>query len=442
MRRHDPMPEPLIGWLLLALAVFSAVPFGGNRPTLWFIHAACSFLAGGALLLAGARRGTLVPAGPGGHPRRDLLIPGVACLAWAAGLVALQVLPGLGLVDAPWNVDPANSLAGAFRQAGTLVFGLACLQSFRRRRRSGRVALALLVAIAAHAAFGFLGLRLDAIVLPGEAAYPGYLTGAFVNRNSFATLVGIGLALDAALLVSPLPWRRSWIGRMEETLWRAGLAAIGLFLVAALVATGSRMGMMASACGLLALGLGLLARGPGSWRQAAAFCGPAILLPILFALRGEVLFDRFVDLGDGIDQRLALYRVTLEMIASAPWTGAGLDNFAEAFRFHQDLTVNPDLRWEDAHSSYLENWVELGIPAGSLPAIIGVLLLARILGRIRSTRGADAIPLAALGAVVTGAVHSLADFSLEIQGVLLPLVLLIGLALGPAPAASSGAAGR
>jgi len=101
---------------------------------------------------------------------------------------------------------------------------------------------------------------------------------------------------------------------------------------------------------------------------------------------------------------------------------------------HPPLTA--DTVWDKAHSSYLELWAETGIVAGSLPmlAILGALLMA-IANLIRSAGRLD-INAAAVGAVAAVAVHSLVDFSLEVQAVAYIFVAILALAVAHRPPAS------
>ena len=431
--RRDPLPESLVAWALLGLAIASAFPLGGNRPALWMVQASVSCALTAILLFAAARRGSRFPAGPGNDGRPDLrpllLLGGI----WAAAMAVLQILPGAGMPMPALSLDAQNSLIGGLRQLGTTAFAFATLQAFRRRHRAGRAAALLLCGIALHAAYGFAGLRLDTLLLPGEIAYPGFLTGAFVNRNSFATLLGMGVVLAIALMCSPLPWRRSQGDGADTLMWRAGFALAAVFLITSLLATGSRMGVLSTAAGLATLGLCLLGRGRGSWQGLVLILAPLFILPVLLLAGSGTLFDRMMDLAENADSRLALYRATLTMICDAPFLGTGLDNFPQGFRQYQTLSVSPDLRWNDAHSTYLENWAELGLFVGTLPILIGLAAGALLLRRIRASKSRDPLSIAALSALVIGALHTSVDFSLEIQGVLLPLILLIGLSLSPAP---------
>lgn len=431
--RRDPLPEPLFGWALLALALGTAFPLGGHRPALWMIQSSITFFLCGGLLLAAAFRGGRFPAGPGNHGRPDLNVLLALGLAWAFAMILLQILPGAGLLQIPSSLDAQSSLVGGLRHLGITAFGFAVLQAFRRRQRAGMTALLLLCGIVLHAAYGFLGLRLSSLHLPGEIAYPGFLTGAFVNRNSFATYIGIGLVLSLSLLFSPLPWRKSKSEGADAVMWRAGLAVAAIFLTTALLATGSRMGLIATFAGVGVLGFAMMLGNRTRRGAGLLLLAPALAVPFLLVAGSGPLFDRMLDLGENAESRIALYHATLKMIADAPFLGVGLDNFSQEFRFYQDLTVSPDFRWNDAHSTYLENWAELGLIIGSLPILIGLAVFKLLAARIRQSGGRDPLPLAAIAALTLGALHTGVDFSLEIQGVLLPLVLLIGLALAPAP---------
>ena len=88
---------------------------------------------------------------------------------------------------------------------------------------------------------------------------------------------------------------------------------------------------------------------------------------------------------------------------------------------------------EQAHSTYLALWAEFGFLFGSLPLLIVLAAAIRLLASRLS-----GLCLAAIGVIVVAAVHSIVDFSLEIEAVAFIFVAVVFLAIG----ASLGAADR
>ena len=151
-------------------------------------------------------------------------------------------------------------------------------------------------------------------------------------------------------------------------------------------------------------------------------------------LGGAGLLQRAVLLGPATQTRAELYGQVFEMIRARPLTGWGLDSFPLAFELAHRSPVSSGLVWDQAHNSYLSLWVEMGLIAGSAPMVALIWCGMGLLRENRSPRSGKALRLAALGVLVTEAVHALGDFSLEIAGNLYFFVAIIALGLfGAAP---------
>src|SRR5690606_20634358 len=143
-------------------------------------------------------------------------------------------------------------------------------------------------------------------------------------------------------------------------------------------------------------------------------------LPLAAALFVAILFgpgtlDRLGSLENDANVRGDLYAQVLSMIAARPWLGYGGGSFELAYPLFHQWPVSPDRVWDKAHSTYLSLWAELGIIAGSLPLLLLVLFGAAAL-RLYLARAADwAAPAIAVAVLAVAAIHSLVDFSLEIE---------------------------
>ena len=282
-----------------------------------------------------------------------------------------------------------------------------------------------------HATIGLLLLFQlgDTIFGIQKWAYLGSATGGFVNRNSFATFLAFGSVVGTIQLTQLITRAEARDGRkrgfFEVYFERDGVVAIlmGLLVVlATLVATNSRMGLFAASCGMLTvLTLAVLKMPSGSRGSiilpALAFVPLTIGASIL--LYGSTVIERFDSQGTSQDAevRLNLYRQVIEMIKSRYLTGFGGDSFEQAYPLFHQLPVSADFTWEKAHSTYLTLWAEYGLFFGSIPLLIFGFLFFRILVAYLRSTNPDAVMLAALGSILVGAIHSLVDFSLEIQAV-------------------------
>lgn len=158
-----------------------------------------------------------------------------------------------------------------------------------------------------------------------------------------------------------------------------------------------------------------------------------VLTVLALSLFGEALFDRFGSVEQSSIVRTDLYAQVIELIKLRPWTGFGGSTFELAFPLVHTLPVNLDFLWDKAHNSYLALWSELGVIGGTLP----LLIIAAIVWRTAFAPGGSAsdwrFRAMSLGCVAVAAVHSLADFSLEIQAnaILFVIVLALGLPTTP-----------
>ena len=139
--------------------------------------------------------------------------------------------------------------------------------------------------------------------------------------------------------------------------------------------------------------------------------------------------ERVGSVEQAFDVRWDLYGQIAEMIAARPWLGYGAGAFEIAFPLFHRPPVSVDLVWDRAHSSYLTLWSELGLVVGSLPILIIGLILWRLITTFVVRAKLSIANVAAIGAIVVVAIHSLVDFSLEIHAVALLFVALIATGL-------------
>ena len=433
--------------LSFALVVFLAlVPFpaGANRPGPWLMWAAVLFAGLGLYLVALHIRRLALPRAPGSL--KFVLLGAAAFLAMAI----LQILPlgsftplvgkggpAFGLLKNSVNISMGRdaTMIAAVRWLSYAVFFFLMLQAARRQGRARKIGWAVFAVVLAHSIYGLAANR---FVLAEGVSIHGLppVTGAFVNRNSFATFVGFGLVLGFSLMFHSLlraNFSRRRLFRLISgevvrgaTLW-VGLAVMG----AALLATGSRMGVAASGMGLLAAGLMLVRK-----HRHSTFTGIALLavatgiVGVIGALIfGQGMLERAIfSIPDG-GRRADLYALILDIIRQRPLIGTGLDTFELAFEQVHRPPVSPDLVWSRAHSTYLALWSEMGLIFGSLPMLIIVLLAIRLLKTLRARKHSFVLSVAALGVIVLAGVHSTVDFSLEMPANVFLFLAIIALGL-------------
>ncbi len=454
----DRAPEPgLSHWQnrfgvgLIGLALASAIPLASNRPSLWLLLTACiGFAAGSYHLLALWRA----------PRRRSQLRPYAAglALAWLVPAYALlQTLPlPMGLVT-PFqgeaaltgqsiSIVPDATMLAALRFSGYLMFLALLIEIATRRRRVALLSRLVFLGITVEAAWALIALKLlgDTALWGEKTAYLGVATGSFVNRNSLATFLGFGLVLGVAFLgkeILPSTGRaahpRSLLARFGDG---SGLVLVAMLVILlALLATGSRLGLVSALFGVMVTWAALLWRSERrSWVLWAGL-GVVALVWMMVAGAGQVMAQRALFLELDGAMRLTLYRQVLQMIATRPWAGFGLDGFGPAFEAFRAPPLPGDLSFGMAHNTYLTLWAELGVVMGSLPPLVllgAAMACARNLWRRDGFATAAA---AALGCLGVAAVHSLGDFSLEIPANVYVFLCILALGLARRPERSEAA---
>jgi len=412
--------NPALAIALLAFLALVPIPLGANRPVFWSLSA----LIVGAI---GAVYAALMlwRNAPFRFPLASFPVLAALWLAFCL-LAALHfLLPvqttftagnGVEIVSPTLSLAPGASLHSLVQFAGYGLFFFLMLQAVSNRRRAVGVARALFWIIVAHAIYGLVALTQlgDPLLFFDKWAYLGSATGTFVNRNSYATFLAFGLVLGTALaLRAALVERGAAHARSEALLSLLGLA----FVLAALLASQSRMGLAAGLAGSLLVLAGAIARQRAGRRVTAVLLAIVVmgLLALLATVFGAPTLERLGSAERDFDVRLDLYRQVIGMILERPVLGYGGGSFEIAFPLFHALPVSPDLLWLRAHSTYLALWSDFGLVLGSIPLVVMLGIALRCL-QMTLVRTKDwALPLAALGVMLTAGIHSLVDFSLEIQ---------------------------
>jgi O-antigen ligase len=442
---------------LLAIVVLVPLPFGSSRPLAWDILA----LSVGMLLLA------------------TLFLPGQLVAFMRAGLLGPAVLfflvIGFALIQtATWvPIALQNPL---WEQAGE-IFGQSVHGSIAIDRNAADVYVLRLTAYAGifylswivgrNQAFAHYGLK--AVTLSGfiyalyallvywsgnayvlwyqKWAYSNDLTGSFINRNSFATYLGLcTLAAFCRLFVSIAhielhdeDWRRRLAVIFElisARIWRLILLFI---LVMALLLTHSRGGLVATLFGIMVLMLSFsLAPSLRRLRSVSRWTMlPFAVIFVALLIGGGVTFDRFVTADIDSQQRLTVYQLTMQAIGDYPFRGIGLGGFPSIFPIYRTQPIS--FYFDLAHNEYLQNALELGLPAAlCLLAALGWLVIRCLQGmRIRMR---DAVfPCLGIAATALVAIHSMVDFSLQIPAVTVTYLFLLGIAIAQSQSSRSAA---
>jgi O-antigen ligase len=262
-----------------------------------------------------------------------------------------------------------------------------------------------------------------------------FVSSTFVNQNHYVTFAGIGLiaAVGAVLRIY-----RQELGRagrssglkiaalIETTGGKAALPlALALVILAALMFTGSRGGIVATALGLFVLLVLNLSRAKGR-NEAMLLSFAALLVVVAFFAFSDVVVGRITARGLTDQGRPAVLNLTIRSILSAPVLGLGYGTFSSAFPMFRDDSVSIFGFWDKAHNTYIEIFQGLGLLFGVLLiASVAVLVFGCLKAAITQKRGSTIPAIAASVSFLVGA-HAFIDFSLQIQAVTLTYMAVLG----------------
>ncbi len=423
--------------LLLALLIWSPIPFGSNRPwaEAFFATAVFSLLA--VVFLA-----ELWSASPQDSRTVDLKPGCWLMVAWLLWMV-LQVIPLPAAViqrvsiiahdvQAPvldpgqWmtiSIDPGSSIAMILRISAVFAIMSLMFLLLSTRRRLLAFALVLVTGGLLEAIVG-LGIYwsgaadLTAHIDSRDTIGP---VGTYISRNHFAGFLEMALAMNMGLILIVFKAEVSgsgWRGRIQNLSaqilsFRALLLTAQIVMFAALILSGSRGGVLAlliAACIVVVM----VAKDNG-WRAVRAWT--PVLLAVIGALAwfgGGAFVSRIGSLGLS-SNRLDLAAVSLGIISDFPLTGSGAGTFRWVFPMYKDIGFG-DLFYEHAHNDFLEIAIEQGLIGLALfLGLVGWLLYRTYrVYRERHDRLARGVSLGVILAGLSLLGHSMIDFNLQI----------------------------
>lgn len=431
----------IAGVFLVIVIGLAPIPIASARPIYWAIWTvilglALAVYALAVQLLDPTRKLNSLALWP-------VILPGLALPV--IGLIQVAIA-GLGFESTfagetipLGTMTPGATMVAVIRLAGFFALFVLASEVASRARRVEAIAWGLFGAVFLHAIWALVALAfLNDYVFWGEkVSYLGSATGTFINRNSFATFLGFGLVIGVALTLNLArrPRVRHPRGRhllSERNIELAVLWLMVLIVAAALIATQSRMGVTSSTVAVIFVFVVMSVKGErgrfGNLALSVGFVFIAVAAAV--GLFGSGLLERGLFSINNSTTRTDLYAQVAEIIRARPFLGTGLDSFAPAFELIHHPPVSSAFVWRHTHSTYLDLWSEMGLIVGSLPMLAVLIAAWKLVGLIRRRDHNFAVPTAALGAIVLGALHSTIDFSLEIQADTMIFVTLVALGLG------------
>jgi O-antigen ligase len=432
----------IVAWLLVLLVGLAPLPFASVRPAFSALWATYIGLVGllyfGLLIQRGEKlRFDLARVR---LPATLLGLAGAALLVQLLPIFGSSIaLPDGSAIDiSQLTVAPGMTTLMLCRQLSYGLFAILVLQVCVNDTRRAQVLQAILVIVVGYAIYGMIALESgDTILGLPKWAYFGAATGPMVNRNSFATFLGMGAVLALSMLAGRVvnqADRHKDDGRIAHNFSNMMLLGVTYgFLLIVIISTQSRMGLAATLIASTAVVLLTLSAVRNFRIGGYAVMGLVAVLALGLVFFGGGVFERLGSLESATEVRGDLYRQTWDLIILRPLTGFGGGTFELAFPLVQHLPVSPDLVWEKTHNTYLALWSELGLIAGSLPILAVAIIALWFLRNTVTRRGSWRPQVAGLAVIVLAGFHSLADFSLEIPANTFLFIALVAAGLAAMP---------
>ncbi len=459
-------PERLVFMPLLLLVLLSPLPLASVVDWAWALSAV---IIGGLLVIwaaVTAWQGEPLPVSI------NRILPPLILFAAAAIWAGIQMTswtppqwhhPIWAEASAILSAEVANSITIDTHETGSALLRLLSYAGVFwlsmqccGNRDNARIALyAIAGAQLTYAAYG-LAVQFGGepmILWYKKISYLEDVTSTFVNRNSYATFAGLGLVAVTALLCRRLlriyssdynlgQLFRVVISEFLEREWFLILAWIVIAM--ALLMSNSRAGAGSTFVGLMAFFVVLTASSHVPKRISRSLAVIFLIIGISFLLvSGDVLTKRFMGASIGGEQvRAKMFALSIDAIDDSPTLGTGFGSFEQIFHIYRGDTEPYRVRSKRVHNTYLENAMELGLPAaGALLAAVLYLTGICIMGVLRRQR-AVVYPAVGVGATALVGFHSLVDFSLQIPAVAFTYCFLLGLACAQSWSSQVGTPGR
>jgi O-antigen ligase len=343
-------------------------------------------------------------------------------------------------VDGSISVDRELTRVALLRLITTASVFLIALQLCREASRANILLKSVAAIASAYAAYGLAAHWLwpDRILWFEDLFNHNFVHSTFINANSFAAYAGIGVVAFCALILGLYRNEFASVGgsirfriaTFIEVTGHKGVALLGgaFVMLVALLLSGSRGGIAATTLALLVLAaLTLRLRKNQSAEQREAI----IVVGVLFVAATFLAFDDIVagkvsQQGFRSESRMALYIITIRSILDAPVLGYGYGTFMDVFPMFRDQSLSTLTAWQMAHNTFLEMLQGLGLVFGSmLVASVGLLVWRCIKGAATRQMN-ETLPCVAASVAVLLGVHSLVDFSLQIQAIAITFMALLG----------------
>lgn len=265
--------------------------------------------------------------------------------------------------------------------------------------------------------------------------------GPFINRNHFAGWIVMILPVVAAYAwgliersepaeASDAPTWVRWGSSVEGNRVLLLATACGVMGLA-LVLTGSRTGIAAWGVAMAVLAVSGVLRARTRRRRLVAVTSlGALLLGALLWAGADLVIARFQRAPEELEGRLTAWRDTVRIVRDFPVFGVGLGGYGRAMLVYQ--SSGRQMMYAQAHDDYLQLLAEGGLLV-VLPAVALAGVIIAGIGRRLSAEDEDPVTYWVRRGAVAGllaiAAQSVMEFSLQMPGNAVTLVLLTAVAL-------------
>lgn len=436
-RRHSYATDSSFDrWIFVSLVgvlIWAPLPFGGNRPAMWWVTEVWILLTAVSWLVIHVR----------GHVAFQ---PAFANAKWVILLLATSCLwvlfQGISAdLPAGYSIshDPHTTLVQFIKSLSYLTLFCLCLLLVRSHRRLQQLAMVLVLCGTFQAVYGTMVTvtGLDAIWFFPKEAYRGVATGTFINRNHLAGYLEMSLAIGIGLLIANLEqgsaanWRanlRRWITTLLGP--KARLRIYLALMVIGLIMTRSRMGNTAFFSSMMIAGVIGLALFRRSSRSVVILFASLIVIDIFLmgAFFGiDKLQERIASTSLTTEQRDEVNLLSLPILQDHLLTGTGVGSYYSTFPRYRDGTIGAQYIY--AHNDYMQFGAEFGL-IGVVPLALVVILsfiTAIRVQIVRRSRLMKGMGFAATMAIIAIMIHSSTDFNLQINGNAVTFMVVLSL---------------
>jgi hypothetical protein len=455
--QNERITKPLF-WAFLVLLVWLPIPLGSNRSWAWVIMEVAAFaLAAAWTLLWSMGRASVSAPMKCAWPALLLLVLVILLhvlqivpmpRAWVEALspeaVRIHALADIVRpTDSPITIslDPHATRIALLKTIAYASLFFLVLALVNRRSRLQLLARVLVVAAVVHAIYGVLmhlsgasGEYLGTWFTHADSA-----SGTFPNRNHFAGMLEMTLAIGIGLLIAGLSERRasSWKELLSDMIaWILSpnmvLRLSLCILVIALTTTHSRMGNAAFFSSLLIAGTLGIALSRRATRNTVILLASLVVIDL--AIVGswfgmDKLAQRFEQTTmQDVQEREDPAGYTRPLIGDYPVLGAGAGSFYIVFpRYRPESIAGFN---EYSHNDYAQTAAELGLVGlGLLGLVVVTSLVAALRAQwVRSDPLMRGMSFACIMGVTAILIHSWVDFNLQIpaNAVLFMVLLALG----------------